>query len=369
MPPLSLLIKPVSGACNLRCGYCFYRDEMDSREEADRGRMSLAALEKLLRRAFLYAEGTLSLAFQGGEPTLAGPAFYEAMLALEKKYNTRNIRVMHALQTNGYALSDRLIDVLKEGGFLLGVSIDGTREIHDGRRVDARGRGSYDQVMDNLRRLREKRVDYNVLTVVDAEVAARPGEVYQALRQHGYLQFIPCLDALDGATHEASLTAPAYGRFLTETFRLYAEDFRRGRFTSVRNFDNWLNMLNGVPPELCGMRGVCGRNYLVEADLSVYPCDFYALDEWRLGSADAQSFFALEKAEAAQRFVDSSRRLMDKCRACQWLDLCRGGCRRDREPDVGVNRLCEGFQYFFERCADEMKALATLPPPRMPRQY
>lgn len=369
MPPLSLLIKPVSGACNLRCSYCFYRDEMDSREEADRGRMSLASLDKLLRRAFIYAEGGLSLAFQGGEPTLAGAGFYEALMALEKKYNTRGVRVQHALQTNGYVLSDKLIDVLKKGDFLIGVSIDGTQAIHDSRRVDARGQGSYAQVMQNLQRLRDRQVNYNVLTVIDAAVAAEPELVYRALRPHGYLQFIPCLDALDGSTHQGSLTAQAYGHFLTQTFRLYAQDFRNDTFISVRNFDNWLNMLSGVPPELCGMRGVCGPNYLVEADLSVYPCDFYALDEWRLGSADTQSFFALAKSEAAQRFIDSSRPVMDQCKTCQWLELCRGGCRRDREPAVGLNRLCEGFQMFFENCHEEMKALAQMPPPRMPRQY
>ncbi|MGI6316463.1 MAG: radical SAM protein [Christensenellales bacterium] len=370
MPPVSVMVKPVSGLCNMRCTYCFYADEMQNRETPLLPRMSEETLEYLIRRIFSYGDSSISLAFQGGEPTLAGTTFYTRLLELENQYNTRRIPVRHSMQTNGLYLSDSLLSVLKAGDFLVGVSLDGIKTIHDARRQDATGQPTWDRVTANLRRLREAEIPYNILCVVDRWVAEKPEEVFTNLREHGYLQFIPHLDGLNGIPDADSLTAEAYGNFLIRTFRLYEKSFWEKKFVSVRTFDNWLNMLCGHPPESCGLSGRCSISFLVEGDGSVYPCDFYALDHWRMGNLRTDSFFRMEKSTAAREFIASSLPMDAACNACEWSFLCHGGCRREREPFTDgiprLNRLCEGLKAFFSACYPRMKELSRRPPPPMP---
>ncbi len=360
MPPLSMMIKPVSGRCNMRCTYCFYADEMSKRETALFETMTDATLETLVRRAFAYAQGQVTFAFQGGEPTLAGAAFYGKLLALEKKYNARGLNVHHAIQSNGYAITDDMMDVLKDGQFLVGLSIDGTKAIHDSRRKDARGEGTYDRVLDTAKRLWERQIEYNVLCVVDRDIAMQPEAVFDALAPHRFLQFIPCLDPLGGEGGEYSLTAERFGQFLIKTFDRYEARFRMGDPVSVRAFDNWIMMLKGYPPENCGFLGRCVPNYLVESNGNVYPCDFYALDEWLMGNVNADSFYKLAKSDIQAAFVSRSLEKNEDCAACPYLSICHGGCCRDRDTGhaIGKNHLCEGYRMFFETCLDRMTTLA-----------
>lgn len=152
MPPLTLMVKPVSGRCNMACHYCFYADEMKNRAKIMVAKMEDSTLENLIKKAFAYAEHQLLMVFQGGEPTLAGYDFYRRVLELEQMYNSRKIPVIHTLQTNGYQLDDNMLEVLKRGHFLVGVSMDGTRSIHDARRVDYHQNPTYDKIKINIER-------------------------------------------------------------------------------------------------------------------------------------------------------------------------------------------------------------------------
>ena len=323
-------------------------------------RMTHETLEKLVRRAFAYAQGQVSFGFQGGEPTLAGADFYADLLKLEKKYNASGIPVFHALQTNGLLLHSDLISVLKEGNFLLGVSLDGMKSIHDARRIDSSGQGTWDRIQQNLRLLQQEGIPFNILCVVDEPVARNAQEVFDALKGYEYLQFIPCLDPLSGAHDANSLTAKSYGEFLCTLWDNYAHILRSGGFLSIRTFDNWLQMLRGYPPEGCGLSGVCGKNLIMEADGSLYPCDFYALDEWKIGNINASSFYAIDKSDILQRFISQSVPIHSDCKACPYCFLCRGGCRRERDVSgaIGKNRLCDGLKYFFSEKLSDMTNLA-----------
>jgi len=366
-----MMIKPVSSACNMRCTYCFYADEAKNREVSNYGIMTDETLETIVRRAFAYGDHSVSIVFQGGEPTLAGATFYQKLLHLERKYNTRGLSVSHALQTNGYWLEDDLLQVLKEGNFLLGVSLDGTQKIHDSRRIDGDGNGTYDRVMQNIQRLQKAKLPYNILCVVDNEIARNGTACYQSLKTHGYVQFVPCLEPFG---HQNTVLDPQrYGQFLIEVFHLYADDFEKHHYISVRNFDNWLQMLLGFQPELCAMKGHCSANLLVESNGDVFPCDFYALDKWKMGNVLQTNFGRLLKTDIAQHFVASSLGADENCVACAWHWICRGGCRRDRESltrggALQANRLCKSYQMFFESCAERLKHLATLPMPETPSQ-
>lgn len=358
MPAVSIMVKPVSGACNMNCRYCFYSDVMARRETAVYPKMSIEALEVLVRRAFRYADGPVSFSFQGGEPTLAGPEFYDALVRFERMYNTRGLPVHNAVQTNGYALSDELIALFARERFLLGVSLDGDAVAHDRMRPDRAGAPTFDRIRDNIARLGAAGVEFNVLCVVNDYVARRPAEVFAALAPFRYLQFIACLDDLDGTKQPHSLTPEGYLHFLKETFDLYERAFFGERPVSVRNFDNYIGILLGVPPENCAMSGACGQYFLVEADGGVYPCDFYVLDSWRLGNVLETPFNRLAASETARRFREESLALPEECRRCKWVRLCRNGCKRERDPQTGRNRWCACFRSFFEYAAPRMLKIA-----------
>ena len=236
MPPITVMIKPVSGACNMRCRYCFYADEMKRREVAISPRMSDALLDVTVRRVIRSADSAVHFLFQGGEPTLIGLPFFERLVQLEQKYNTRALRITNAVQTNGYDLSDEMIAFFAKEHFLVGVSLDGTAQTHDLMRPDAAGRPTASVVRKTIERLREAGVSVNVLCVVNGEVAKRPSEVFDALAPYEYIQFIPCLDGLDGQTRDYSLSGEAYLAFLKETFDRYHLAYTEGHPVSIRNF-------------------------------------------------------------------------------------------------------------------------------------
>jgi uncharacterized protein len=371
LPPLSLLIKPVSGACNMRCGYCFYMDEMDNRTQASYGLMSADTAKAVIRRGLTYAEGHLSFSFQGGEPTLAGAGFFREWIRQVNLGNIRRLPVSYSLQTNGLNLNDDMIEVLTGGQFLVGVSLDGTRTIHDSRRRDMEGRGTYERILENIAKLKVRGIPYNILCVVDHQVAAQGIEVFEALKPHGYLQFIPCLEPLE-EKGETVLTGKGYGQFLMNVFKEYERSLLSGRYVSINTFDNWIGILQGRTPSSCGMRGYCSPNYMVESNGNVYPCDFYGLDEWLLGNLTEDSLFRVAKNERMERFLTTSRSVAEPCLKCAWLPLCRGGCRRDRQTGIdthpGLNRLCAGYQMFFDACFDRLKALARLEVRELPQQ-
>lgn len=354
MPPLSLLIKPVSGLCQMRCAYCFYADEMRARGSGVYAPMGLDTLEALVRRAFIYADGQVHFGFQGGEPTLAGADFYRALLAFERKYNSRLLPVHHALQTNGYDVSDDMIAVLRAGRFLVGLSLDGTCELHDRFRLDAAGRGTWHRALDTAGRLQAAGVPFNILCVVDEDIARHGRDVFEALAPYGYVQFIPRLDALDGSRDAHSLTGESYGQFLIDTYDLYSARMRAGQYVSVRTLDNSLRLLQGLPPDSCAYAGQCAANWVVESDGTVYPCDFYALDPWNMGNVRTDSFRRISRSAAQQAFLKPDP-LPPECRACAYAALCRNGCRRERRE--GKTFLCQGIRRFLDARLEDMKAL------------
>lgn len=359
MPSLSLLIKPASAACNLRCRYCFYRDEAAHREAGNRGQMSRETLEILTKKALEFARGcSCTFAFQGGEPTLAGLDFFREAVALQKKYNPGNVRIQNVLQTNGTVLNQEWADFLRENQFLVGLSLDGGQKLHDRNRLDSQGNGTWAQVLEAVRLLQENQVEFNILTVVTKDTASQVPRLYRFFREQKlpWLQFIPCLEPL-GAESAEFLTAADYGKFLKNLFDLWYRDITAGKFIYIQYFENLVGLLRGCPSGSCSGNGFCSIQNVIEADGAVYPCDFYALDQWKLGDIQTHSFRELQNSETARKFVERSRIPPEKCQKCQYYPLCRGGCRRDYAPE-GVNRFCEGFRDFFAYALPRLQELA-----------
>lgn len=368
MPPLSLLIKPASSLCNLRCKYCFYHSLAERRSTENFGMMSIELLEKLVKKTFQTAEQFCSFAFQGGEPTLVGLDFYRELMRLEEKYNVKNIQVFNSIQTNGLNIDEAWAEFLGKNNFLVGLSLDGPARIHDHYRKDPAGKGSFNQVIQTVDLFKRHRVKFNILVVVNDEVSRHAKEIYHFFRQQGfdYLQFIPCLDPLDETPGERdySLKPYQYGRFLMDLFDLWYRDLKINKAVSIRFFDNWLQMLLGYPPESCGLSGQCAGYFVIEANGNVYPCDFYVIDQWLIGNIGEHDFDYLKNSPQARRFLEVSRQADPKCRSCTWYSLCRGGCRRNREPlvdgSLALNNYCSAYADFFEYSWERFHEVAKI---------
>ncbi|MBP3486906.1 MAG: anaerobic sulfatase maturase [Roseburia sp.] len=366
MPAASILIKPTSANCNIDCKYCFYKCLSSNREKYSLGFMSEETLELLIQRAIAYADGSLTFAFQGGEPTLAGINFFRKALEFQRRYNDKNLIIENTIQTNGILIDEEWAKFLNENDFLVGLSLDGPRKLHDSARLDAKGQRTFERLMQTVDILRKYRVNFNILTVVTNETAGKASAFYKFYKRNHfpYVQLIPCMDELGrnspSARNPYAVTPEAYGKFLCQFFDLWYEDFKHGEIMDVRMFSNLAQMTVGYPPEECGMNGCCNCYFVVEGDGSVYPCDFYCTEEWKLGTIE-DSFSGLLQKEAARQFVEVSRHVAEKCTSCPYRALCRGGCRRWREPFVdgkpGLNYLCPAYQMFFEHTWERLHRL------------
>ena len=369
MPALSLLIKPASGNCNMRCRYCFYADELDNREIRSYGKMSVDTMHTIVDKAMEYGDYECTIAFQGGEPTLAGLDFYRDLLAYVTAHeNPKKLKIHYALQTNGYLINEEWAAFLGENHFLVGVSLDGLKEIHDRYRLDAAGKGTYQRVISAIRLLEKHQVEYNILTVVTAATARNGQKIYNYFKKNhfGYQQYIECLDPIgeEPGQHEYSLTPEKYGEFLKSMFDAWYLDMRSGTYVYNRYFENLMMIMAGQQPESCNMRGVCGKQWVFEADGSVYPCDFYALDQWRLGNIQENSFEEMDEKRDELGFIQWSMRQQEDCQKCRWFGLCRNGCRRNREPvtaeHTNRNYFCKSYQMFFEYAYPRLEEIYQL---------
>lgn len=369
MPAASILIKPASANCNMDCKYCFYKCLSSHREEYSKGFMKEETLETLVREAIAYADGSLTFAFQGGEPTLAGLDFFQKAVELQQKYNNKKLQIENTIQTNGLLIDEKWARFLGEHRFLVGLSLDGPKKMHDRYRKDAGGQDTFARIMHSVQLLEQYQVDYNVVTVVTNDTAKQASFLYKFWKRNHYpfVQFIPCMDEIkrqDG-TQERSIYAvesEQYGKFLCELFDLRYADFAAGEAMDIRMFSNLAQMAAGYPAEECGMNGCCNCYFVVEGDGSVYPCDFYCMDEWKLGTVN-DGFVQMKTSEKAKAFVEASRPVCAACQECLHFSLCRGGCRRWREPFVdgkpGLNQLCSAYRMFFAHAAERMERLGA----------
>lgn len=359
MPPINVLIKPASGNCNMRCKYCFYADELVYREDLVLSVMTESTMRHLIDRVAEFAEGSCNFAFQGGEPTLAGLDYFRAFVAyVESKPEFRSMQVYYALQTNGYTINEEWAKFFKEHHFLIGVSLDGPKDIHDRYRPNASGAGTYDRILQSIDLLKKYQVDFNILTVVTGNSARKAKRIYEFFRENdlSYQQYIECLNPIgDRTVHDYTLTPERYEKFLKDIFDCWYQDLVNGRYVYNRYFENLMVMLDGQPPESCNMYGICSRQWVFEADGSVYPCDFYCLDEWKLGNINEDDLPTLDWRRDELGFVECSRLVPEECKKCKWYGLCRNGCRRHREPQPtpdqptgSLNYFCSAYKGFFE---------------------
>ena len=376
MPPVSLMIKPASSNCNLRCKYCFYHDLASCREMPSHGMMTLDTLENILQKAFDFADGSMVVVnFQGGEPLLAGKDFYREFAKMLPRLNTKRSAVHVGIQTNGTLIDEEWCDIFLKNRYLVGLSLDGDA-VTNILRIDAKGEDTFERAYSAAKLLQAKKVDFNILTVITKPVVDNISRVYSFFRKNKfkYLQFIPCLKPLglpkadtpesfyengDEAEHmmeaeqDFHINSDDYEIFLKKAFSLYTRDYIDGRYTSIRLFDNFVRLAHSQRAEQCGMNGHCTHQYVIEADGEVYPCDFYCTDEYSLGNILDTDFYKLERHPKAMKFIEESLGIEDKCKECNYYRLCKNGCKRER---IDLDK-CTAYKNFFPYALPHLKRM------------
>lgn len=331
MKSLTLLIKPSSSKCQLRCRYCFYMEESRNRGTSDYGFMTEDTMDAVIQRSLdhFHESCDITFMFQGGEPTLIGLPWYETFITKVQKYRKDYHHIHFAIQTNGILLDDRWFTFLKEHHFLVGISLDGYRKNHDSVRITAGNDKTYMEVLQAYRKCIQYGIDVNVLTVLTEKLSTHADEYHDFLVRNdiSWVQLIPCLD--EGIRTPYTLTPKGYETFFIRLFDLWYQEFRKGTQRSIGLFDDILNMFQGNMPGQCGRLGRCSYQYVVEADGSVFPCDFYCTDQWLLGNLISSTLQQVTDTPVRQKFLNRVAEPV-QCRWCIYRNMCHGGCTRQR---------------------------------------
>lgn len=349
MRPFSLLIKPTSADCNLACQYCFYLEKRELYTGTLHHRMDIPTLEKMTASYLSLPLRNFSFAWQGGEPTLMGVDFFREALRLQKKYGSNNSQIQNSIQTNGLLLTDEFVRFLTRADFLVGVSIDGPKDLHDKYRTSSKGSGSYDQVMHNVKKLRNQGTSYNILALVNQDVAERARDVYRHHCEQGFpfQQYIECVEMdRQGNPQPYSVSAEAWGKFLCTLFdEWYPNDTQK---ISIRLFDSILNKMVAQRDTSCTFCDDCRQYLVVEHNGDIYPCDFFVRKDEKLGNILSVTWESLTNSSKYADFGTRKLQHDPSCAKCEAYLFCKGGCLKNRGTEIhGKDLLCDGWRRFY----------------------
>ena len=374
------MIKPVGSLCNLDCEYCYYLGKADL-YGGHQPKMSDELLERYISQ---YIEAvqvpTVTFCWHGGEPLLAGIDFYEKAVALQNRYKG-NKQIENSLQTNGLLVNPDWCSFFRENNFLIGLSIDGPKDIHDAYRRDRGGHPTFDRVIRALEMMATSGVEYNTLSTINNRCAGQGRRVYEFMRSVSrYMQFLPVVEhtvptpsgraaivppGTEGSTVAPwSITPKAFGKFMCDIFDQWVVGDVGERF--VQLFDITLAQWCGVQPGLCAFCPTCGDGLVVEHNGDVYMCDHFVYPEYRLGNIGTEHLSDMQRKPELFRFgIEKRNSLPTDCRKCDFLFACRGECPKHRfsttrRGEKGLNALCEGYKHFFEYTAPYMQQMRQL---------
>ena len=362
--PFSLLVKPSSADCNLRCTYCFYLEKCGLYPDTKRHRMNHGVLEAMIKSYMSTDQPNYSFGWQGDEPTLMGVDFFRDVVALEQEHGRPGAMVSNGLQTNATLIDDEFASFLGEYKFLVGVSIDGPEEVHDIHRRNAADVGSHGQVMRGVESLKRNNVEYNALVLVSSSNVAHPKLVYDYLVDSGiyYHQYIPCVEFDNvGNLMPFAITGEQWGEFLVGIFDAWKKnDTRR---VSIRDFDAIIGQMATGQYSMCVQTGMCNGYFVVEHSGDVYPCDFFVEKPKKIGSVLADSWKNLQQSKLYQKFGAQKSDWNDVCSSCRFLRYCSGDCTKqrfygDRDP-TKLSWLCDGWKRFYQHALPGLENLAV----------
>lgn len=354
--PFQLLIKPVGADCNLRCRYCFYLRAADVYAEAGRHVMAAEVLEKIVGDMLGLRLPQSVFSWQGGEPTLAGLDFFRNVVRLQQQYGAPGQEVCNSIQTNGLLIDEDWCRFFREYHMLVGLSLDGPREVHDAVRQNGAGEGSWERVMASARLMEQQGVDFNVLCVLNNENAALGADLVRWFVEAGFrfMQFIPCMER----ESPYNVSPEQYGAFLCDAFDYWIKAGPEKIY--IRDFHSMLAQAAGVPDRMCIYGRRCADYILIEHQGDVFPCDFFMYPEWNLGNV-MESPLASFVETARYREFGLQKDAVAACRGCTWRAMCHGGCQKDRLAVGGLVQptpYCGAYKRFFAHAMPRLQGLA-----------
>lgn len=363
--PFTLLIKPAGPDCNIACQYCFYACKEDY-FGGGAHRMSSGVQEHLVKSYLACGFEQSSFAFQGGEPTLMGLDFYKRLVELQQQYGQPGQVISNALQTNGILLDDAWGQFLAEYRFLTGISLDGPKEFHDVYRKDRAGKGTFDRVLAGIEACRRNKTEYNILVLLNDLNVQHPDKLFDFFTGLGirYIQFVPCVEKSTNDPAKPapySITPEQYGKFLCRVFDRWMD--YGVRKLSVRIFDSMLNFMLGGAHTECTFNRRCADYIVIEHNGDAFCCDFYVTGETKLGNIMDTPIGELAAGEIKRGFNRKKMDIDNKCLMCKYLDICRGGCSKDRAMLTGTHKVpsyfCEGYKMFFAYTLPRLEIIAN----------
>lgn len=364
MQPFTLLIKPSGSNCNIDCRYCFYKDRAPE-FGSGKQRMSIEVLTRLVKDYMKLNFPVVGFAWQGGEPTLMGIDFFQEAVELQKNYGSTGQQVSNTLQTNGILLDDKWCTFFHENKFLLGISIDGPKEFHDQYRLDHSASGTFDRVIKGIQNCKKHQVEFSALVLLNNKNIEHPQTLFNFLIENEltYLQFIPCVET-DPATNEIadfSITPKQYGDFLCTLFDLWYE--YGPEKMNIREFDSLITYYVMGKHTICAYSKQCAGFVVIEHSGDAFCCEFFVEPKWRLGNIMETPLDKLAASSIKRSFARNKQNLCNKCLLCSHLDICRGGCMKDRNrlttDNTGQNYFCESYKQFFDHTVPRFIQLAA----------
>ncbi len=344
MRNMTALVKPASSLCNLECSYCFYCDETEKRQNNPNKIMDIDTAENLIKKMFDFCgeNSVLTFMFQGGEPLMAGIDFFRNFIETADKYKTDKSSVNYSLQTNGTLIDEEFARFFKENNFLIGVSVDGEKALHDKQRNK-----SFDKAMQGIELLKKHSVEFNILSVITAKTDA--SRLFDFYTENGFrdVQPIYCLDPLSGEKADYSLGAKQLARFKKRFFNLWFAEVSKGNHFYVRDFDNLLSLLTKGVAEQCGASGRCNAQLVVESDGTCYPCDFYCLDEFECTNINTSDINDILNSDGLRKFFEYDEPKNSLCASCRVRPLCGGGCKRYRKLYNELSGYCPQMDFIL----------------------
>ncbi|XBS70270.1 anaerobic sulfatase maturase [Acerihabitans sp. KWT182] len=382
--PFHVMAKPTSCQCNLACDYCFYlaKEQGTLKAGQPRRHMDDEVLSSFIRQYIACSPGReVEFSWQGGEPTLAGLAFFQRVLDLQRHYvrhDGGDKKIHNSIQTNGVLINEQWARFLADNEFLVGISLDGPSYLHDAYRKTTAGKSVFDRVVNAVTLLKKYRVQYNILTVVNNLTAEAPLDIYLFLtRELGarFIQFIPVVEQRYASRPMGELIHPQtlgereltswsvsgeqYGRFINAIFDYWVmHDVGR---VYVQLFDNALAAWLGEKPSLCVMQPTCGHGLVVEQNGDIYSCDHFVFPEHRLGNIKRDKLDTLVHGKKQKQFGMQKAFLAPACQRCEYRFACRGGCPKHRIHRVDNhwhNHLCDGYKAIFSHMDPYMRYMA-----------
>ncbi|MEC4725055.1 anaerobic sulfatase maturase [Shewanella sp. D64] len=352
----TVMAKPVSDKCNLKCSYCFYLGTAEQLNHLPTNLMTDDVLRDFTQKYIEQSNTpTVSFVWQGGEPTLAGLDFFQKAVKFQQEFADGKT-ITNSLQTNGIALNRQWMTFLKEHHFLVGISIDGTQTAHDKYRISINGAPTYERVKQAIGLLNEFEIEYNALCTINSSNWNKGKTVYSNLKQMGvrFMQFIPIV-VFDKKKKMAPFTVPqkGFGTFLVDVFNEWAKaDIN---YTFIMNFESILSSYVNKHPLICFHSQQCGSPLVIESNGDVYSCDHFVTDQFRIGNIESQGFTDMIESDKHQQF-QALRSITKECQRCEYLSLCHGGCPKHSMLG-GSNYLCPSYKMLFKHTKEPVKII------------